>query len=159
MLFKVRKIAQIFWSPLSALVLIGSVNAQEPQITGKNKAISVNSAPSLDPREISGETTQEIAFVEGKLSANLKNAEFASVLLEIGMAVKARVDIGGDIPSNISLSFSNLSLEEGLATLIKGEGKGIVLCYDKNGAVTLISVSKRAGMKPEQVFKVTSVRL
>ena len=158
MIFQANRISLTLWSSLSVFLLLSATQAQEHHITGKHQTIAENSASSIEPIEKPGEGKREITFVDGKLSVNLKNAEMDGVLAEIGTAVKARVDIGAGIPAKTSVSFSNLSLEDGLAALIKGEGAGIVLCYDKNGALTLIKLSKKTGAGPELVFKVKKVR-
>jgi hypothetical protein len=104
------------------------------------------------------DTKVEVAWTDGKLSADLKNADLNDVLAKIGRAIKAQVDVGEGIPGVVSLSFSGLPLEDALARLIQGEGAGIVLCYDQGGTVTLIRVSKRAGASHERVTKVRKVR-
>jgi hypothetical protein len=100
----------------------------------------------------------EIAYADGKLSADLKDAEIKDVLKEIGRAVKAKIEIGDGIAGKVTASFQHLSLEDGLAALISGEGTAIVVGYDKKGSVTLIQASKKAGTPPAQVVKVRKVR-
>jgi hypothetical protein len=115
-------------------------------------------ARAAEPSEKVGGTAAGVAYVNGRLSVNVKDAGLDGVLKEIGAAIKARVDVGGGTPIQVSTSFSNLSLEEGLVALMKDTATGVVLCYDGNGAVTLISLSLRAGDLPDRVCKVKKVR-
>ena len=93
------------------------------------------SDPALTKRELKSRGIFQIVYDEGALSVSLQDAELREVLAEISRLCHIQFHVSGSINEKMTLSFSNLPLEEGLKRLLKNRNYSLFFAKDinKNG--------------------------
>jgi len=119
---------------------------------------STSATPSASAVQAEAPSRLSVTVDGGKLSAEVANAEIKDVLMAIGKAVPAPVDIGDGVTGKVTASFKAMSLEEGLSAVVSGAGVGIIVGFNKAGAVQFIKVTRKVGTDHPTVVAVRKVR-
>ena len=70
---------------------------------------------------IADSSIKEVAVERGRLTLSVQNAMLAEVLQAIGEEAGIAIEIHGDLTEHITISFTDILLEEGLRQLLRGQ--------------------------------------
>lgn len=99
----------------------------------------------------------DVSYAHGKLTLNLHMADLSEVTKRIGQLAGLTVAFDDGVNEKVSLSFKDLTIEDGVSRMVRGEGSGIVFGYGVNGDLRHIAISRRAVGQTEKILKIRKI--